>query len=94
MASDKSVFRFYKDLLALRKNSKALIYGDFKELSTETDDFFAFTREYEDEKITVVCNFKNENTIDFGGELLLSNYADAKDSGNLYRKFEVRIFKM
>lgn len=94
LASEKSVFKFYKALLKLRKDSKALIYGDFNEISDENNNYFAFTREFEDEKVLVICNFEDENTIDFSGELLLSNYADANASGNKFRKYEVRIYKI
>ncbi len=94
MASEKSVFNFYKKLLALRKNHKSLIDGLFREISTENDSYFAFEREFEDEKITVICNFETENKIATNGELLLSNYKDADLSGENYRKYEVRIYKM
>lgn len=93
LASEKSVFRFYKELFALRKKCKALIYGSFEEISQETDNFFAFERVFEDERITVVCNFEDENTVEIKGQLLLSNYSNADVAGNHYRKYEVRIYK-
>lgn len=97
LASDKSVFKFYKELLKLRASTKALIYGDFEEISKDEDNYFAFVREYEQEKILVVCNFEDEKDITLpysDGELLLGNYGDNNAISGEYRQFEVRIFKI
>lgn len=96
LASEKSVFKFYKELLRLRADSDVLTLGDFTEVSRESDQFFAHIRGYEGEKILVVCNFEDEKEISlpYEGELLLSNYKDCTEVCGTYRPYEVRIFKV
>lgn len=79
--NDKSsVFWGYKQAIEYRKTSDTVKYGDFKLLDT-TEDIFAYVRSYEGEKITVICNFsENENafTGSFASDakLLQSVYSD------------------
>lgn len=97
-ASEKSVFKFYKKLIELRKQYDAITLGDFEEISGENDYFFSHIRSLGDEKILVVCNFDREQEIslDYKGENLLSNYKDerASEVSGVYRPYEVRIFKL
>ena len=95
LASEKSIFRFYKDLLSLRKGSKAFINGEFAAVSKNEDKYFVFTRIFEDEKFTVVCNFECEADIDCTefGTLVLSNYKDRFGTEKLFRPYEIAVYK-
>lgn len=73
---DRSVFRFYQQILKLRKENPALIEGRFQVLSESGDDFFVFTRTLGAERWTVACNFDTPGTIRLPedcGEVVLSN---------------------
>ena len=87
-----TLFGFYKKLLNLRKNSPAMLYGDLKVLSEEKDLFFVFEREYEDEKLLVICNFEEPSQIKAppNAELVLSNY---KQRAEKFRPYEIAVYK-
>ena len=91
-ASEKSVFRFYKELLKLRRENDAILYGGLEVLSNPEDAFFKFRREYNGEAFTVICNFEQENTIEVPADaaLVLHNYADF---GGTFRPYEVMVLK-
>lgn len=98
--NEKSVYKYYKKILLLRKSEKCIRLGKFNELyaSEENTGYFVFEQSYEKEKFVVVCNFDRESEIKFpyneaDYKLVLSNYADRKDFSPLYRPFEAAIYK-
>lgn len=93
--SDKSVFRFYQRLLALCSSSNAIKLGDFEVVSKPEDGYFIFIREYEGEKIAVICNFEQKNDImpPFDGEILLAN-CGRQSVGGEYSPYEVAVVKL
>lgn len=93
--SEKSIFRFYKAMLSLRKNNIAFRKGGFKAVSSDGDKYFVFEREYKNETFTVVCNFEQPSVIeckDFG-TLVLNNYSDRVGAENCFRPYEIAVFK-
>jgi glycosidase len=95
--SAQSIFHFYQKLVHLRKNSDLIVYGDYQLLDTE-DQVFAYTRQWENKRLVVCCNF-TEQTLDCGlmqeiagGELWLQNYASKPVEGQL-RPYEVVVWK-
>ncbi|MGN0556658.1 MAG: alpha-glucosidase [Acutalibacteraceae bacterium] len=96
LQSEKSVNRFYKDLLALRRSSPAFRQGSFKVTSSKEDPYFIYERALGDEKYTVICNFEKESVIAGAsalGEALLVNYADRIKSGEIFRPYEIAVYK-
>lgn len=83
---DNSIFSHYKKLVALRRSSDTIVYGDFRLVKEEDDDFFAYERRYNGETILVVCNTTPDNK-EFeysgaaGSELLIGSYGGADISG-------------
>lgn len=94
--AEKSVSRFYHDLLRLRREEPALRRGVTAVLSAEEDNFFVFTRTLDGRVFTVVCNFEQPSTIDgakdFGKEVL-HNYADRRDGDTAFRPYEIAVFE-
>mgnify|MGYP002523549487 CR=1 FL=1 len=90
--SEKSIFRFYKKLLKLRKDEAALRKGTVAVLSKPEDEYFIYTRELNNSKFTVICNFGQNSTINgiekFGNEILF-NYSDRKAGNKLLRPYEI-----
>lgn len=64
MVSEKSVYRFYQELLALRRENAAFLDGNVEVISKPDDNFFVYTRVLGDERWAVVCNFDEEQDID------------------------------
>jgi glycosidase len=61
-ASDRSVFEFYRELIALRKADDVLVYGDFEMLLADHERLYAFRRHLAgaDHELLFVCNFSAE----------------------------------
>lgn len=57
-----SVYHYYRQLIALRKEQTAIQKGTFTLLCPDDERVFAYTRDTEQEHILVVCNFSGEET--------------------------------
>lgn len=64
MAREDSVFHYYQKLIRLRKNYEIIVYGSYTLLLPDDPDLYVYTREYESEKLLVICNF-TDKTRDF-----------------------------
>lgn len=86
-ADPDSVFHYYKKLIALRKSYPVIVYGKYEPLLSESEELFVYTRTLEQEKLLVVCSFRDHETHFSipdgfaGADCLISNrnrtYADA-----------------
>ncbi len=56
-----SVFSFYKQLIELRHHNKVMVYGNYEQYLKEDENVYVFTREYEEKKLLVLCNFSDRN---------------------------------
>ena len=95
MASEKSVFKFYKALFALRKEMEVLRQGTFIPVHKAEDNFAAYIRELDGKRVLVVCNFDEMITIDLPemrGKLLLSNYGRADGDASAFRPYEIAVY--
>lgn len=95
--SDKnSIFTYYKNLIAFRKEYPVFVDGDFEMLLEENEHLFVYKRTTEDAKLYVFCNFYGETeTCDMLEEmqdkkLLISNYAEQED--NILKPYEARMY--
>ena len=96
-----SIFSYYKELIELRHQMEIIVYGVYKSKAIEHPDVFAYTRTLGDEKLFVVCNFR-EQEMDFtledgftGDEkVLISNYDDVvkTENGIYLRPYEAKVF--
>lgn len=94
LKDENSVLNFYKKLIRLRRENKALIYGDFMEIYKDSNSIGGFVRAFENENWTVLCNF-TEDTIPIpeieDGFVVLTN-VNAHEKGIL-KPFEALICK-
>ena len=60
LKSDRSVFRFYQELLAFRKNSDVIRRGTTTEYDHEHRQIISYAREYEDSKLLILGNFSKK----------------------------------
>ena len=96
-----SIFSYYKKLIELRHQMEIIVYGVYKSKAIEHPDVFAYTRTLGDEKLFVVCNFR-EQEMDFtledgftGDEkVMISNYDDVvkTENGIYLRPYEAKVF--
>jgi oligo-1,6-glucosidase len=97
-ASERSVFRFYQRLIALRHENPVVALGEFAMLAPEDPQLYAFTRTWEGETLVVVANvadtpYQDALPVDVSGaELILGNYPDA--AATELRPWEARLYRL
>ena len=90
-----SVLNFYKKAIALRKNTKALIYGEFIPVEDIPSPLYCYFREYNDESYYVELNLGRtpmEHPVDISAMTLILSTKD-KPADKL-RAFEGNIYKI
>ena len=93
-----SVLSFYKKLIALRKNSETLIYGEFEDLLPDHEDIYYYKRALNGEEIYIILNLTDKlikmDPYPPKGKVLLSNYCGKPiwEEGQLH-PFEAQIFR-
>ncbi len=99
-AGSRSIFEFYRRLIALRHESAVVSLGDFLMLEPEHPTLYAFTRSLGDETLVVAGNFSSEQLelpldapLSLDGGLLIGNYAEAPDVAGALRPWEVRVVR-
>jgi len=94
LASERSVWRYYKDLFALRREHAALRYGDFRQLQESKPNCFIYVREDAKEKILVVCNYEKAQDLTElpEGDLLLSNMDRKAGINGAYSPYECAVY--
>lgn len=86
------IFIFYQDLIRLRKEMPIISEGSYKPAFEDSQQVYAFERQYEDEKLLVLNNFyATEVEIDLpvdyqNGQILISNYEDEEVSEKILLK--------
>ncbi len=94
IAREKSVWRFYKAVLTLRREHAAIRHGDLTFLLPDRKNCFAYLREDEKEKIAVVCNFEKGQRLEGlpEGKLLLSNSDRTQGANGDYAPYECAVY--
>ena len=95
IADKDSIFYFYKELLAYRKENLTLIYGDWIEHKQDNDDLFFYDRKDDNGHFRILLNHSNNESkfsLDLEGfQLVIKNLEnDAKDS---LLPWEARLYK-
>lgn len=79
-ADTRSVLALYKNLIKLRQDSPALLFGRFEPLVLADEEVFAYMREGEGERVAVLLNFSDQaRAITLPAEtgtMLLTTYMD------------------
>ena len=104
LASDRSVFRFYQRLIALRHDDQTVAVGSFALLAPNHERLYAFTRTRGDDTVVVVANASDEVLEitdaavphDLGAaKLLLGNYpAGATLAADVLAPWEARLYRV
>ncbi len=98
-AAERSVFRFYQRLIALRHENPVVALGAFTLLEPEHEQLYAFTRHLGDETLLVVANASDDPLgallpVDVAGaELVLGNYP-APGDGAALAPWEARLYRL
>lgn len=99
LQDEKSVLNYYKAVIKLRNEHKALIEGDYEELLSYSPGIYAYARTAKDksERIVVIANttakIRGYKVPEIkGAQLLISNYGNREKT--LLRSYEVRVYKV
>ncbi|MBQ9823552.1 MAG: alpha-glucosidase [Solobacterium sp.] len=87
LESEKSIYRFYRKLLQLRKNSEAAMKGEVQEFDHHNRQIIAYSRTWKQEKLFVLANFSSRKAVytlpewlkDF--DIILNNYPSFEGTG-------------
>ncbi|MBP1948057.1 glycoside hydrolase family 13 protein [Virgibacillus litoralis] len=60
VADPDSIYHYYRQLIALRKNYPIIVYGAYELLMAESEKIFAYTRKLGNTSLLVVSNFTND----------------------------------
>ncbi len=108
MNDDSSVFRFYQNLIALRKEHPVMAHGDFKLCCPEEGPVIAYTRSYQTKTWLAVHNFSaSMQKFDYAAEnielpydtpVIISNYGENEvEYGNgtlVLKPYETVVFQL
>ncbi|WP_250675717.1 alpha,alpha-phosphotrehalase [Paraclostridium ghonii] len=95
--NEESIYNYYKKLINLRKEYDIISHGTIKPILKEHKNVLGYIREYEGQKLLVLCNFFGEKTeVDiseyiksFEGKILITNYSKQKlDKSMILKPYE------
>lgn len=96
----QSILNTYRRCLALRKSSRTLLFGSYKEHDRRNPKLYVYERRLDRERYLIVCSFSEEEQ-EFrfpkgfdseGAELVLCNYPEA-EAGSVLRPYEARVLR-
>ena len=95
LADKDSVYHFYKELLALRKQEKTLVYGKWRVLDNGNEDLYIYERQDDSFKFLILMNHsdnkhKHKTGLD-GYQFLFGNYNSPLS--DILLPWEARIYK-
>ena len=103
-ADPDSVLNFYRKAVSLRKSLPVVRYGSYKEFYPYSENFYVYSREYESQRLLVICSYSAKEkkfTLPEGydlrnAELLLENYSltpfYTSGQGFRARPYECRVY--
>ena len=100
-----SMLNYFRKVVQLRKNNLTLVYGKYTLLDKANTKVYAYTREYEGQKLLVLLNFSATTAQArialniANATMLLSNYTTAPAKNNLnptvsLRPYEAMVYKL
>lgn len=97
-----SIFNYYKKLISIRKEYPIVVYGRYDLILEESEKIYAYTRTLDNEKLLVICNFTEKETLfqtpsdinTNSQKLIISNYdVFNHDLTNIVlRPYETRVY--
>ncbi|PWK16315.1 glycoside hydrolase family 13 protein [Tumebacillus permanentifrigoris] len=105
VSDPNSIYNYYKRLIQTRRDNLVLVYGEFDELLSDSETFYAYTRTLNEERVLVILNFTcSDQAFELPkevtyqtAELLISNYEvdPAQDIRNFTtRPYEARVYRL
>lgn len=104
LRDEDSILNFYKSMIRIRKENKALVYGKYELMLEDDEKIYAYTRTLNNEKFIIITNISEENVkfsydeeeLKYDG-LILSNYKvdEHEDITEFILKpYEARLYRL
>jgi len=102
-ADERSIWHYYRDLIALRSEEDVLVYGDFELYYPDHESVFAYTRSLAGDRVLVALNWAGKPVTESVPDgidrdtatLLVGNYADADGRDLLdLRPWDARVYRL
>jgi len=105
IADPESIFRYYQQLIRLRKENPVIVYGRYDLILDDDPSIYAFTRTLEDDHLLVILNFTSGRPVFVLPDglpvdkpaLLITNYhvgADEDIRQLRLQPFEARVYRL
>ncbi len=99
-----SIFNYYRELIKLRKENLALVYGDYKLILPDDEQVYAYIRSWKDRSILISLNFSaQEIEVDYppeiknsSGEMIMGNYdkENIRSEKEYLHPYEARLYRL
>ncbi len=95
LKAEKSVYKYFQRLLALRLENEAFITGKYEDITGDRKGIYVYKRYTESDCYIVVCNFETQKNLDImtNCELVLTNYGKRNIEG-IYKPYECAVYKV
>lgn len=101
LQSKDSIFYYYQRLIRLRKETPALVYGEYCPFLEDDPSLYVYERALDDDRILIVLNLLGEarelvlpqEVAEAHRELLLGNLEGAEEAGLTLRPWEARVYR-
>ncbi len=94
LKDEDSILNFYKKLIGLRKENKALMHGDIRILDKKRKDLFLYTRSAGSTTFLIECNLSENHIkrrrIDPSFKRIVSNY---QEQSGMLRPYEANLYR-
>jgi oligo-1,6-glucosidase len=100
-ASENSILNFYRKCLAIRKRSKTLLYGSYREFFPLHPRIFMYERVYRNIAYLIICSFSSHRQMvtlpdeyaDKTLQLVLCNYPGRTGKSPEFAPYEARVYR-
>jgi oligo-1,6-glucosidase len=98
-ACERSIWTYYRDLIALRHGEDPLVYGEYDLLIPDHEQVWAYTRTLGEDTVLVVLNWSDESVPPdlppslAGATRLIGNYDRDEPAGTL-RPYEAQVYRL
>jgi oligo-1,6-glucosidase len=92
-----SILKYYQEIIKLRKKYPVIVYGDYQDIDFKNKKLYAYSRQDNKNRITVICNFSKKRyslkNFDYlkSEECILHNYENI-DSLSVLQPYEARVY--
>lgn len=93
-----SILNYFREIVKIRKDNPALIYGTYTLLDKDNPSVYAYTREWQGRKFLIVLNFTDQPAVFNSGldlsnaSLVIDNYKVSKDAA--LKAYEARVYQL